>query len=423
MKVLWYSHISLRQDVNGKFFYPGGNWIVSLKEIFSNDANIELGIVFFGDNNLCFKDDSGITYYQVAKRKDSKLISYYKNWRHQIGSEQQIEKLLFPIQDFTPDIIHIFGTETQLGEIIKCTEVPAVIHLQGIINPCLNAWFFPGFKKTAFLKSLNWVNFVKGVGFFHDYYRFKKMAQREMGIFKSCSNFIGRTHWDKAITKLYAPEANYFHCDEVIRAGFYQVKWEKPKKGKFILASTINENIYKGLDLILKTAILLKQNINFDFEWNIYGIKPDSEYAKFIKKIVGKNFHENNVFLRGVTLEKDLLSGLLNSNVFVHASYIDNSPNSVCEAQLIGMPVISTNVGGISTLIEDGVNGFLVPSNEPHILAHKIVELYQDSNQLAIISANAISVAHKRHNKIKIKENLVSSYKIAISKSKVIDCK
>lgn len=328
MKVLWYSHISLNQDINGKFFYPGGNWIVSLKELFCNDTNIELGIVFFGDKDLCFKDDYGITYYQLAKKKDSKLISYYNNWRHQIGSEQQIEKLLFPIQDFAPDIIHIFGSETQLGEIIKCTEVPAVIHLQGIINPCLNAWFFPGFRKTAFLKSLNWINFVKGVGFFHDYYRFKKMAQREMSIFNTCSNFIGRTHWDKAITKFYAPDTTYFHCDEVIRDVFYKTKWEMPQKDKFILASTINENIYKGLDLILKTAILFKQNTNFNFEWNIYGVKPDSEYAKFIKNLIGKNFDENNVLLRGVTLEKDLLSGLLNSNLFVHTSYIDNSPIS-----------------------------------------------------------------------------------------------
>jgi glycosyltransferase involved in cell wall biosynthesis len=411
----------MEQVVNGKFFYPGGNWISSLKELFINDANIELGIVFWGNEDLSYKDDNGTTYYQLGKNKNSKFVNYYNNWRHEIGSLQQVEKLLSPIKDFCPDIIHVFGTETMLGEITKHTKVPVVIHLQGIINPCLNAWFIPGFKKAIFLKSLNWVYFIKGVGFFHYYYRFKKMAQREKSIFKSCSNFIGRTHWDKAITKLYAPEANYFHCDEVIRAGFYKVKWEKPKNGKFILASTINESIYKGLDLILKTAILLKQHTNFDFEWNIYGIKPDSEYAKFIKNIVGKNFDENNVFLKGVALEKDLLSGLLNSNVFVHASYIDNSPNSVCEAQLIGMPVISTNVGGISTLIEDGVNGFLVPSNEPHILANKIVELHQDSNQLALISKNAISVAHKRHNKIKIKENLVLSYKIAISKG--IDCK
>ncbi|WP_348810441.1 glycosyltransferase [Flavobacterium maritimum] len=416
MKVLWYSHVSMKQDVNGKFFYPGGNWISSLKKLFLHDENIELAIVFWGDNDLVFKDDSGTTYYQLHKNNNSKLIKYFNNWRHEIGSKQQLEKLVFPIKDFSPDIIHVFGTETMFGKITKYTKVPVVIHLQGIINPYLNAWFFPGFKGISLFKSLNPVFLAKGVGLFHDYYRFEKMALRELEIFKACSNFIGRTHWDKAITKLYAPHANYYHCDEIIRNGFYKAKWEMPKNTKFILTSTINENIYKGLDLILKTAVLLKQNANFDFEWNIYGIRPNSEYAKFIEHLIGEKFYDNNVILKGITLEEELLQALLNSNIFVHASYIDNSPNSICEAQLIGLPVISTNVGGISTLIQDGIDGFLVPSNEPHILASKVIELINVPKNLMIISSNAISVAEKRHNKSIVKDNLLSIYKIAISK-------
>lgn len=416
MKVLWYSHISLKQDINGKFFYPGGNWIISLKELFINDKDIELGIVFWGDEDLVFNDVNGTKYYQLQKSKNLMFVNYYNNWRHEIGNDLQVEKLLLPIKDFTPDIIHVFGTETMLGEITKYTKVPVVIHLQGIINPCLNAWFFPGFREISLLKSLNPVFLIKGVGLFHDYYRFKKMAKRELEIFKSCSNFIGRTHWDKAVTKLFAPQANYYHCDEVIRNCFYNETWKIPNNKKFVLSSTINGNIYKGLDLILKTAVLLKQNTSFDFEWNIYGIKPDSEYAKLVKNLIGQNFYDNNVILKGVTQEKELLQGLLNSNIFVHASYIDNSPNSVCEAQLIGMPVISTNVGGIATLIQDGVDGFLIPSNEPDLLASKIMELRNNANKLISISSNAILVARKRHNKNIIKDNLLSIYKIVINK-------
>lgn len=417
MKVLWYSHISLQQDVKGKFLYPGGNWISSLKELFSNQTDIELGVVFWGDNDFCFTDDQGTKYFQLGKKKTSKFVNYYNNWHHQIGSKYEIGKLLSPIKDFAPDVIHIFGTETILGEIAKHTSIPVVIHLQGIINPYLNAWFFPNFKGFAFLKSLNWIYFAKGVGFFHNYFRFKKMAQREKSIFKFCSNFIGRTHWDKAITKLYAPNANYYHCDEVIRTSFYNAKWEIPKSDKLIITSTINADIYKGLDLILKTAVLLKQHTSLDFDWNIHGIRPDSEYAKLVQNLIGQKFTNNNVVLKGVTLEEELLKGLLKSNLFVHASYIDNSPNSVCEAQLIGLPVISTNVGGISSLIQDGIDGFLVPSNEPHILACRIIELIDNPNKLITISANAILVAHKRHNTTTIKNSLLSIYKKAIDDS------
>ena len=417
MKVLWFSHISLNQNKEGKFFYPGGNWISSLKELIENDQNIELGIFFFGDHDLIYQDLTGTKYYQFKKKHISKFKNYCKNWQHEIESDYQFEKLSHTIQDFNPDVIHIFGTESMLGNIVKYTTVPVVIHLQGLINPCLNAWQFPGFKITSLIKSLNWIYFLKGVGLFHDYFRFKKMAQRELNIYKLCNNFMGRTHWDKAVTKLYSPLANYYYCGEVIRDCFYHVKWEMPIKGKFIISSTINENIYKGLDLILKSAKLLKQNTDIDFEWNIYGIKSDSEYACFIERTVGERFHNNNVILRGPTSSEVLMNGLLVSNLFVHSSYIDNSPNSVCEAQLIGLPVVSTNVGGISSLINNEVDGFLVPANEPHILVSRIIDLVNNPDKLISVSKNSIKVAQKRHNRLNIKENLIDIYTDIISRN------
>ena len=420
MKVLWFSHISLNQNKEGKFFYPGGNWISSLKELIENDQNIELGIAFFGDEELIYEDSIGTKYYQFKKIITSKLKKYYRNWRHEIGSERQIEELSFAIQDFKPDIIHIFGTETILGNIVKYTKVPVVIHIQGLINPCITAWQFPGFNTNSLLRSSKMLAFIKGAGLFHDYFRFKKMAQRELEIFRLCTNFMGRTHWDKAFTKLHSPQASYYHCDEVIRDSFYQVKWKMPQSKQFIISSTINANMYKGLDLILKTAILLKQNTAIDFEWRVYGIKSDSEYARFIEAIMNVPFLSNNVVLKGITLSNDLVKGLLESNLFVHCSYIDNSPNSVCEAQLIGLPVISTNVGGISTLIQDEVDGFLVPSNEPHILASKIFDLANNPDKLLFISKNSIEVAHKRHDRSKIKNSLIGIYTSIVNKDKLL---
>lgn len=419
MRVLWFSHISLSQNKTGKFYYPGGNWISSLQEQIENDKNIELGIVFLGDTELTFENSFGTKYYQLTKKYTSKINHYYTNWLHDPDNNLEIKKLLFPIDDFRPDIIHIFGTENIFGNIIKVTSVPVIIHLQGLITPYLNAWKFPGYKTGSLLRSLNWVYFIKGVGMFHDYFRFKKMARRELHFFSLGDHFMGRTHWDKAVTKLYSPEANYYHCDEVMRDCFYNAKWEEQKNETFIISSTINANIYKGLDLILKTARLLKQNNTVPFEWHVYGIKPKSEYARFIETCEIDSFLKNNIILKGTTLSEDLLKGLLKSNLFVHSSYIDNSPNSVCEAQLIGLPVISTNVGGISSLIHDEVDGFLVPTNEPHILVSKIIDLANNPDKLKFISFNSIETAHKRHDRKNIKENLLNIYSSIINRNKL----
>ncbi len=55
----------------------------------------------------------------------------------------------------------------------------------------------------------------------------------------------------------------------------------------------------------------------------------------------------------------------------------------------MGLPVISTNVGGISYLIEDNVNGFLVPQNDANAMAEKIIELVENSETAIRIARNA----------------------------------
>ena len=70
------------------------------------------------------------------------------------------------------------------------------------------------------------------------------------------------------------------------------------------------------------------------------------------------------------------------STMYVHTAYIENSPNSICEAQIIGMPIISTMVGGIATLVRNGIDGDLLPANDPWLLANAIVELSKDKDRM-----------------------------------------
>lgn len=76
-------------------------------------------------------------------------------------------------------------------------------------------------------------------------------------------------------------------------------------------------------------------------------------------KLTERVFHvkhsDVNVRLMGVATAEQIKAALLSATAYVHPSYIDNASNSLCEAQLLGVTSVATYVGGIPSVVEDGV--------------------------------------------------------------------
>ena len=111
----------------------------------------------------------------------------------------------------------------------------------------------------------------------------------------------------------------------------------------------------------------------------------------------------------------DLVNQLCDSNFYIHPSYIENSPNSVCEAMAIGMPIISTNVGGINTLISDKIDGIFVQEGEPYSLAGAIIELVNNYEYAKSLGKNARERSINRHDPNEIVKRLLDIYKTILS--------
>jgi glycosyltransferase involved in cell wall biosynthesis len=170
--------------------------------------------------------------------------------------------------------------------------------------------------------------------------------------------------------------------------------------------STISPLLSKGFDVILKTAKLIKENTDIDFEWRVFGTN-EIQFHEWKTKIKASNV---NVKLMGTVSAEILKDELINANIFIHLSYIDNSPNSVCEAQTLGLPIISTNVGGISSIVEHKKTGLLVPANDPFSTASYIKLLFEDIELAVSLGRNAREVALKRHNPQQITSDLLGIY-------------
>ncbi|CAG0964100.1 glycogen synthase [Methanosarcinales archaeon] len=78
-----------------------------------------------------------------------------------------------------------------------------------------------------------------------------------------------------------------------------------------------------------------------------------------------------------------------NSSIFVLPSLIESFPFSILEAMSSGVAVIASNVGGVPEIIEDGVDGLLVPPGNPEILAKKLLFLLDNESERDKISKKA----------------------------------
>ena len=399
-------------EVNGRHVYNGCGWIASLQNELKKVPTINLGIAFFTRSGQVNKSIiENITYYPLKDPYSSKLSVFLSIFRNKSDYDaKRIALLLKSIYDFNSDIIQVFGTEDVYGGISIYTKIPVVLHLQGILNPYYVAFLPPFMSWSLYPKLAN--NLKHKIIRYNDRRKWKYACKREEEIFKNIKYYMGRTEWDKKITKLYNKNALYYECWEVLRQPFYDTNVIRTIPNKLTIVSTISNTSYKGFDLVLKTALLLKQFFDFDFEWLVYG----GINSRAFESLLDISAKENNIYLMGIATAEQLKEQLVKSTVYVHPSYIDNSPNSICEAMILGCPVIACNVGGVPSLIDDQRTGFLVPANDPFQMTYWIKKIYDNQTLNRKIGDAARKDALERHNINKICLNVISVYEAIVDK-------
>lgn len=414
MKVLWFNRSCpvIYKESRGALL---GGWQDSLESILKiNNTDIELYIAFKGNGSVKVIDR--VTYIPLNINL-SKLEEIKNQFTWTTESEKLIKQAIKVTKDYKPDIIHVFGTEWPFGLIAKYTDTPVVVHVQGVLASIYNANYPPGYNIFTYICAMRG-NIIRYIWHCIQSIKQKSREKMERRIFENVKYYMGRTCWDKAVTKICNPERMYFHVDEALRHAFINSKviWNLNEQNlkKLKLVTVGCSTLYKGLDMMIKTAKLLKQ-LNVDFEWNVVGHMPN-EFRMMVEYKEKRKFSDCNINILGFMQPEDMTTLLCNSTMYVHTAYIENSPNSLCEAQILGVPVVSTNVGGISSLVGDGVDGILVPANDPFRMAYEILSLYNDKDRMKNYSIKGMARAKERHNPDNIAKDLMNCYNTIINK-------
>ena len=151
-----------------------------------------------------------------------------------------------------------------------------------------------------------------------------------------------------------------------------------------------------------------------------------SAYGRYLRKLLKEGHLENKVHFLGRLSAQQMKEQYLKSHLFVCPSSIENSPNSLGEAMLLGMPCVSAEVGGISSIFTGGEDGTLYPGfeiknnncdcknealeNISKSLADACIQMWSDPVKEQDYCINARKHAEKNHNPEQNYKKMVEIY-------------
>jgi glycosyltransferase involved in cell wall biosynthesis len=416
MKILWFtitpcSAAEKLSEINIK-----GGWLASLEKEISKKNDIELHIAFYHNKKMdSFKYNNTHFYPVYRKHSSSKIERYYSRlFIRERKDKTEIEYLLRLIEKIKPDLIHIHGTEENFGLIQDQINIPVVISIQGILSSIVEK-FYTGIPDSVNHKFEKYKNKMLLTSAKYNFTKLKRKSVRERIILSTSKNIVGRTDYDRRITKLFSPESRYFTGQEILRPPFYTNQWKKVSfSSKISIVTILTDITYKGFETILKTSKILTAHENFNFEWLVAGVKHNSTIVAVSEAWLKIKTEKSNIKLLGQVNEKEIVDLLKSSDIYCQVSHIENSPNSLCEAMMTGMPCIASFAGGTGSMLENNKEGILVQDGDPYALAGAIVEMSSSFTLAREFGENARKRALTRHNKEQIVSDIINTYKSVI---------
>ncbi len=375
-------------------------------------ANHDVGLFFTipdngGKERVVHGNYDGIPYWALKKNR----IAYSRSFQDRNGwVEKQFTHVL---QEYKPDIIHfqhLINLFLNLPSIAKKRCIPSCLTLHDFWFLCPRIDFLTSelviCKKRSPTNCLECFQIEMGyyathyssVGLWH---MSKREVKRFLNIKKKAIVLLDlalwRTHWVRKVFRdvgiFIAPSRflqekyiqNGLAREKIvfIRHGFNKnifngIKRIKSQSVRFGFIGTIRP--HKGIILLIDAFNKVKGSA----ELKIYGRIPEQMMGELKQRITNHAIH-----LMGELREENKREAFSKIDVLIVPSLCyENCPLTINEAFLAGIPVITTNIGGMAELVKEGENGFVFPVGNSEKLAEKIELCIENPKLIDQLSSN-----------------------------------
>lgn len=392
-----------------------GGWISTMLAQVSAAPDVELGVALRSPGGAWERRlIGGVTYYYIPPSKSDALDI----------SQADCSAVL---ADFQPDLLHAEGSEMAYAcRFLQSWSGENVVSLQGVLHG-----YEPHEYGALPIDDLifSWrprLMLMGAVMAAAKRLQFRPRLKLEARTLRRARNLIGRTGWDRAQAFALNPAAPYFTVHRILRPPFYGEPWKVGAAERHTLFVSSAAAPRKGAHFVLQAVAQLKP-LYPDIRLRIAGPSPEPEGPGDWKKHVGYTVYlrhliktlglAEQVTFTGVITAEQMAGEMRRSRLFVLPSVIENSPNSLAEAMMLGAPVVSAYAGGAPDMAEADREALFYRADDPQMLAWRIKQIF-DSDALAQkLSAAARKRALERHDPAANRDRLLAAYRTILSRT------
>lgn len=334
------------------------------------------------------------------------------------GLEKRMGEIL---EDFKPDMVHIFGTEfPHTLAMVRAFGRPerTLVGIQGLCFACAEAYMADLPKRVIERRTFR--DRLKRDGILQQQEKFRIRGEREKEALKKVLHITGRTEFDRRETEKINGKAIYHFMNETMRRPFYSGRWEEEKCVPFRIFLSQGDYPLKGFHYMLQAMPEILSHcpeaclyVAGNSVINCRSLKDKiklSSYGKYLLELIRNYGLEGHVKAIGRLSAEEMKGQFLKSSAFVCPSSLENSPNSLGEAMLLGVPAVAADTGGIPSMMTDGKEGLLYPPGDVKKLAACILRTWEEKDETVKRTEAARTRAWHAHDGNRNYERLLSIY-------------
>jgi glycosyltransferase involved in cell wall biosynthesis len=418
MRITWFTNVPFPAAAlsAGRAPVVIGGWLSSLSDALLATGAVELQIITFvsgGADQSIITEGCRHDMIAIPRREFTQQLWFYPK----PAIRDRCRRL---VAEFQPEVMHFHGTEASYGLLLKKGDLsgPAVISLQGILW-ALKRYHHAGISLSDLFGSFRLRDLLGKHGLYRGAaINRKRIREVEFPIFQNKAIFIGRTLYDRAYLRAVNPDAEYRHCDELLRPPFYKTQRDQSRIERHSIFTSAGGGPLKGLHCLLKAIAILKEEFP-DMTLRIPRSAPgksikDYGYDCYLNRLIDKLNLKSHISFLGTISAERMAEEMSRAHLYAHPSYADNSPNGLCEALMVGMPVVASYAGGIPSLVKDRETALCFPVGDEVVLAECLRELFLNDELSERLGRQARQEALLRHDPVSIIRKTLDIYSLAI---------